>query len=128
MKSISILSLFLLIPGAFAFSQRVVDVKYDQDAQGNYSFSYNNKAWCPYMHGINFTSMENAKSDHPLPFLADVKPGSGKLFKLSKITAADPIQLKYKTRSFKGCLNPVVDTAFTYLLPVAPGKEAQAYE
>jgi Peptidase family M23 len=121
--------LFLTLSGWFlGFSQRAVDVKYDQDAQGNYTFSYNNKAFCDYILQVNFSTLQNAKSDHPLPFVTEVKPGPGKLFKLSKEKAADPIQLKYGFTSFKGCLNPIVDTGFVYVLPIAPGKETQAYE
>jgi hypothetical protein len=36
--------------------------------------------------------------------------------------------VKYKTSYRKGCLNPTVDPGFTYLLPIAPGKEVQAFE
>ena len=128
MKNVFFLSFSILLFTLPAFSQRVVDVKADQDAQGNYSFSSLNKAWCNYILQVNFSTLQNAKSDHPLPFVTEVKPGPGKLFKLSKEKAADPIQLKYGYSSFKGCLNPIVDTGFTYILPIAPGKETQAYE
>jgi hypothetical protein len=118
----------LLFFSTFGFSQRAVDVKYDQDAQGNYVFSYNNKAYCNYILQLNFSVLQNAKSDHPLPFITEVRPGGGKLLKLAKEKTADAIQLKYGYSSFKGCLNPTIDTGFVYLLPIGPGKETQAYE
>jgi Peptidase family M23 len=124
----SFLVFFFLFSGASAFSQRAVDVTYNQDAQGNYTFSCLNKAFCDYILVVNFSTLENAKSDHALPFVIEVKPGPAKLFRLSKEKAADPIQLKYGYSSFKGCLSPVVDTGFVYVLPIAPGKETQAYE
>lgn len=126
MKNVIPFALFFI--SASVFSQRAVDVKYDQDAQGNFVFSYNNKAYCNYVLQLNFSVLENAKSDHPLPFVTEVRSGTGKLLKLSKEKAADPIQLKYGYSTFKGCLNPTVDTGFTYVLPIAPGKETQAYE
>lgn len=121
-----LLSLLFLNPSLF--SQRVIEVKYEQDRQGNYNFSCTNKAYCNYILEINFTTLDNAKPDHVLPYRAVVTPGSNKLFKLSKENANNPVQFKYKISYFKGCLNPQVNTDFTYLLPITPGKEAQAYE
>jgi Peptidase family M23 len=118
----------LLVVSGCAFCQRAVDVNYDQDAQGNYTFSYTNKAFCSYILQINFSTLQNAISDHPLPLVTEVRPGSGKLLRLSKEKAAEPIQLKYGFTSYKGCLHPMVDTGFVYLLPIAPGKETQVYE
>jgi hypothetical protein len=128
MKNIIVLLSLLPFSNGPLFSQRAVDVKYDQDARGNYNFSYLNKAYCNYILQVNFSTLLNARSDHPLPYVVEVKPGSGKLFKLSKEKPSDAIQLKYSFSSFKGCLDPQVDTGFTYVLPIAPGKEAQAYE
>ncbi|HMH32367.1 MAG TPA: M23 family metallopeptidase [Puia sp.] len=108
--------------------QRVIEVKYVQDAQGNYDFICNNKAYCDYILDVNFTSLDNAKADQPLPYHAEVKPGSNKLFRLSKVNPANQLLFKYQVRYNKGCINPKVNQDFTYLLPVAPGKEVQAYE
>jgi Peptidase family M23 len=127
MKNFTFL-LFLSFVTTSLFSQRIIELAYNQDAQGNVTFSCTNHGWCDYILEIDFTSLTNAKADHTLPFQAEIKPGINKLFKLSKENANDPIQFKYKINYFKGCLNPVVDTGFTYLLPIAPGKEAQAYE
>lgn len=125
------------IPFTFALSllaslslsaQRPIDVTYVQDAQGNTVFSCNNKAFCNYVLQFNFTSLANARPDHTMPYQGVVKPGLTRLFKLSKENANTAMQFKYSINFFKGCLNPSVDTGFTYLLPIAPGKEAQAYE
>jgi murein DD-endopeptidase MepM/ murein hydrolase activator NlpD len=128
MKNILLLLSTLLVLQTAAFSQRVVEVSYVRDRQGNYVFSGMNKAYCNYVLTIEFTTLENAKSDRPLPYQAEVKPGLNKLFTLSPEKGGDGIQVKYKSSYRKGCLHPSVNPDFTYLLPVAPGKEVQAYE
>lgn len=128
MKNFVFLVLILIFLPSFLFGQRIIDLSYAEDRQGNYNFSCNNKAYCNYILEIGFTSLDNATCDHPLPYRAVVKPGMNKLFKLSKQRPGDPVQFKYKIGYFSGCLDPKVDTGFTYLLPVSPGKSTQAYE
>jgi hypothetical protein len=77
---------------------------------------------------VRFTSLENAKSDHLLPYIVAVNPGRTTLFKLSKEKTNNLMSFKYKISYYKGCINPPVNPDFTYLLPIAPGKRAQAYE
>ncbi|HEX9513928.1 MAG TPA: peptidoglycan DD-metalloendopeptidase family protein [Puia sp.] len=128
MKNIfSLLSTLLFLQSSL-FSQRTVEVSYAQDGKGNYVFSCINKAFCNYVLSIEFTTLENAQSDHSLPYEAEVRPGLNKLFTLSQVKGTDGIQLKYKSSYRKGCLHPSFSPDFTYLLPIAPGKEAQAYE
>ena len=128
MKNIFFLSILLIFLPRCLFAQRIIDLSYAEDMQGNYNFSCNNKAYCNYILEIGFTSLDNATSDHPLPYRAVVKPGMNKLFKLSKQRPGDPVQFKYKIGYFSGCLDPKVDTGFTFLLPISPGKSTQAYE
>ena len=128
MKNIFLLLSVMLGLSSSLFSQRVIEVSYALDRQGNYIFSCMNRAYCNYVITIEFTTLENAKSDHPLPYEAEVRPGLNKLFTVSQEKGKDGIQLKYKSSYRKGCLHPSVDPGFTYLLPIAPGKEAQAYE
>jgi murein DD-endopeptidase MepM/ murein hydrolase activator NlpD len=132
MKKIAFLSSFFLsaslLPPPSLLAQRPVVVSYSEDAQGNINFSCFNKAYCNYVLQVDFTKLNNAASDHPLPFQAVVKPGNTKLFKLTKQQPADPIQLNYKIAYFKGCLDARADTGFTYLLPLSPGKSSQAYQ
>ncbi|HMH22206.1 MAG TPA: M23 family metallopeptidase [Puia sp.] len=126
-KSYSVL-FFLFLLNLTAISQRVIEVSYQQDAQGNYNFTCINRAYCNYVLLLGFTRFENARSDHALPYMEMVRPGNNKLFKISATNAKDPIQINYKTSYAKGCLDPHVDQDFTYLLPVSPGKQVQAYE
>jgi hypothetical protein len=63
-----------------------------------------------------------------LPYEGEVKPGINKLFTVSPEKTGDEFQVKYKTSFRKGCLITTADPGFTYLLPIAPGKEAQVFE
>jgi murein DD-endopeptidase MepM/ murein hydrolase activator NlpD len=126
MKNIHFL-LLLLAASPALFSQRLIEVSYAQDMKGNINFSCTNRAYCPYVVLVDFSTLENAGADHTLPYEAEVKPGTTRLFTLKKVNANDPIQIRYKSSYHKGCLQPAVNTDFTYLLPIAPGKSAQAY-
>jgi murein DD-endopeptidase MepM/ murein hydrolase activator NlpD len=118
---------FLTLLRLSLFSQRVIDVSYTQDSKGNFVFSCNNKAFCTYVLTINFTTFQNAKADHALPFEGEVKPGINKLFTVSQEGAGE-LQMKYTSSYQKGCLQPALHPEFTYILPVSPGKETQVFE
>lgn len=128
MKNIGLILFFLSFLPLSSFCQRVIEIKYEQDSRGNYQFYCNNNGYCSYIIEINFTSLSNGKSDHEFPYRNAVKPGRTNLFKLTKENMDKSVQFKYTTNFNKGCIHPNVDTNFTYLLPIAPGKEAQAYE
>lgn len=114
-----------LLPSLLA--QKAVDVSYTLDNQGNYHFTCNNKAYCNYVLHVEFTTMTNAKSDHALPFEAEVKPGVSQIFTISPISKAQDTKINFKASSRKGCMSPVPNPDFTYLLPIGPGMEAQAF-
>src|SRR5882757_5172606 len=114
MKNIFLLLSTLLALQSSLFSQRVIEVSYALDRQGNYIFSCMNRAYCTYVLTVDFTTLENAKSDHSLPYEAEVRPGLNKLFTVSPEKGKD-IQLKYKNSYRKGCLHPSVNPDFTYL-------------
>jgi biotin carboxyl carrier protein len=63
-----------------------------------------------------------------MPYRAVVKPGTNRLFVLSREEKTNPAEFKYTFHYIKGCINPTVDTNFTYILPIAAGKQGQAYE
>ena len=127
MKNIFLLIYLLFSSNSLLFSQRIIEVNYEVDKQGNYNFYCRNNGFCNYILEVNFNMLENTRVDHALPYREMVKPGSNKLFKLSKEKADSPFQFKYTVNYTKGCINPVVDTNFTYILPIAPGKESQVY-
>jgi Peptidase family M23 len=125
--------LFLIVYFLYAccfslYAQRVIEVKYQQDAKGGYVFSCVNYAYCNYILDLGFTSFTNVKSDQPLPFHAEVKPGYNKLFTISAIDSQTAIQFKYNSGFQKGCMHPNINRDFTYLFPISPGTSAQVYE
>ncbi|HVV07351.1 MAG TPA: hypothetical protein VHC96_24150 [Puia sp.] len=124
----TILLFLSLLLSSSVFSQRTVEVSYTRDSKGNLFFICNNHAFCTYIVSVEFTTFQNAKSDHTLPYVAEVQPGVNKLFTVSPVKSSDDIQVKYKTGFRKGCFDPKIDTGFTYLLPISPGKETQVYE
>ncbi|MHA4809719.1 M23 family metallopeptidase [Flavitalea flava] len=128
MKNILLSILLLSLLSTSLPAQRVVEVSYTQDAKGNFTFYGTNHAFCNYILQVNFTKLEDGKPDHSLPYLGVVKPGSNKLFTLTRANLNSTIVFNYKTNYNKGCLNPTVNPDFVYLLPLAPGKETQAYE
>lgn len=130
--STTIARLSLLLPFLFLgisglFSQRIVEVKYQQDSRGIASFTAFNHAYCNYILEVHFTTFDNVKSDQPLPYRAEIKPGLNKLFSISAVNPNVPIKFNYASSYNKGCILPNVDTGFIYLLPISAGKEAQAY-
>jgi len=127
MKNIFLAVLYIFFWNISSFSQRVIEINYTVDQQGNYNFTCRNNAFCNYILELNFTTLQNMKCDHALPYRAMMKPGTNKLFKLSKENANDPFQFKYAINYTKGCISPTADTGFTYILPIAPGKETQVY-
>jgi hypothetical protein len=126
-KSLSAVA-FLLLVFVKLFSQRIIEVKYEPDSKGGYIFSCFNNAYCNYILALGFTSFENVKSDRPLPFHAEVKPGYNKLFTITPVRPQDAVQFKYNSSFQKGCMQPVVKHDFIYLFPITPSMNAQVYE
>jgi hypothetical protein len=125
-KTTSLLPLLLLAQTA-VLAQRLIQVSPTQDSKGNYVFNCTNNDYCTYILSLDFPTLTNAKSDHTLPYEAEVRPGVSKLLTISPADPSQDIKFNYKTSSRKGCLHPVVDAGFTYLLPIRPGLETQAY-
>ena len=110
-------------------SHRIV-VKYEKNMRGDYDFTCENKTFCNYIVEVTFPELQNLQPDILLstPIRVTVPPGTRRIFTLRKITQGEPTRMSYRYHTFKGCTNPNVDTGFTYLLPVAPGKETRIFE
>ena len=115
--------ILLLLPRANA--QSTIEVVYEKDNSGVYTFSCRNNGFCPYTVTITFTQLTGLRSSVILPYQTEVRPGQQSLFKLQpQPNQANTFQ--YTFRSIKGCLRPKVDTAVVYLLPASPGKQVSA--
>lgn len=121
----SVLMVFAAIP---AISQRTVEVSYTADKKGDYIFTAFNHAFCTYIVTVRFSQFDNVKADRSLPYRAQVKPGLNTLFALSAVDPIAAVKFNYGSGYTKGCIDARPDTAFTYPLPVKPGREVQAYE
>jgi hypothetical protein len=106
----------------------MIEIKYEADSKGGYVFSCFNNAHCNYILDLGFTSFDNLKSDRPLPFHAEVKPGYNKLFMISAVNPQSPVLFRYNSGFQKGCMHPEVNRDFPYLMPIRPGMNAQVYE
>jgi Peptidase family M23 len=118
----------LILYSLSLFSQKIVEIRYDQDAKGSFVFSCMNNGYCNYILDMGFTVFENVKSDQPLPFHGEIKPGYNKLFTISPIDAQIQTKINFSSTFQKGCMHPVVNPEFTYLYPISPGKSAQVYQ
>lgn len=127
MKKSCLLLLAIVLLQTASFSQRIISVSYSLDKQGRYIFTCNNKDVCNYILHVEFTTMDNAKADHALPYEAEVRPGINTLFTLSPLDTKSDVKLNFKSSFRKGCIKPVVNAGFVYLLPITPGQETQAY-
>src|ERR1700744_2223129 len=75
MKNMCLLLLSLFSLQTTLPSQRIGDVSYSIDRQGQYVFTCNNKDYCPYILHLDFTTLTNARADQALPYEAEVRPG-----------------------------------------------------
>ena len=112
----------------FCLAQRIIQVRYNQDSKGNYDFICENHAFCHYIVEVRVTGLENLHSDQALPYRKEVAPGTTHLFNLIPENQSMAVKFNYSAAYLKGCLQPNPKTDITYLLPLAPGKEAQIYE
>lgn len=122
--------LFLLLNGNLyeGFAQRIVQVKYNQDSKGNYDFICENHVFCHYIVEVRVSGLENLRSDQTLPYRKEVPPGTTHLFNLIPENPGIAVKFNYSATYLKGCLQPNPNINITYLLPLAPGREAQIYE
>lgn len=126
-------TLVLIIHCLFFFhsvlsAQQIVEVKYEADSKGDYKFSCENRGYCNYIVEVTFANLQNLRADFKLPFVGNVRPGSNLLFTLTKENSGLPSDFRFNYRYVKGCIKPKVNTGYTYLLPVASGKEVQSHE
>jgi hypothetical protein len=121
-------ALLLLTFYIHSFSQPLVEVKAEADSHGDYQFTCVNHGYCNYILEIEFSMIQNLRSDFKSTYVGTVSPGQNFLFKLKKEAENQATNFRYTTRFIKGCVTPKINTAYTYLLPIAPGKQTQITE
>ena len=107
---------------------RKIAVRYEKNNRGEYEFYCDNRSFSDYTIEVDFPEFVNLQASFPLPAVNVVPPGSHLMFTLRKATGGTPARFRYHYRSYKGRPSPNIDSNFTYLLPIAPGKETRIYE
>ena len=128
MKQLLLTSIIILSFYSYCFSQSTLEVKYDTDAKGNYSFYCNNNDFCNYILTLDFSGSLNIKTFVFLPYQVVVKPGRTNLLTVQPENPGNSVSLRYSYNFQKGCLNPKVNPDFIYLMPVGKGKESEVFE
>jgi len=104
-------------------------VHWEKNNRGEYEFFCDNNTFSDYTVEVSFTEFVNLQSDMPPPARVEVPPGKNRfLFSLRKASLGSPSRFQYRHKAYKGCPSPKIDTGFTYLLPVAPGKGTRIVE
>lgn len=106
-----------------------IAITYEKDALGQYVFSCRNNAFCNYVVELSFPNLENVRPDMPIPYKMDIPPGTRRMITLSVVTKGSPVHFSHRFKYYKGYLSHAsVDTNYTYLLPVPPGRETHIFE
>ena len=123
-----ILTVLIMLFYSFGFSQKTIEVSYENDGKGNYNFYCENKDFCKYILTIDFTGSINIKTSVFLPYSVAVTPGRTFLLKLQQDTPGNSTTINYTYKYQKGCLNPKINPDFVYLMPTGKGKESEVFE
>jgi len=127
MKKI-LISILVGLTSVSLFSQQNIEVLNEVDSRGNYNFYCINNDYCNYTVMVYFKEISNLRWDIKLPYEAEVTPGRNSLFTLY---VGDPNQnsnFNYGFSYYKGCLKPEVNLNFPFRLPIAVGKQTQAFK
>ena len=108
--------------------QKPIEVSYEKDNSGEYTFIAINNNYCDYTLEVNFPELSNLRSTTAIPYKGVIMPGRHYLFKLTKISKGVTPSFRYKFNYLKGCYNAKVNKDFIYILPIAPGKETNVFK
>jgi hypothetical protein len=109
--------------------QDLIYVHWTKNNRGEYEFFCDNKSFSDYTVEISFYEFINLQANVALPARIEVPPGINRsLFILRKSELGSASHFQYHHKSYKGCPSPKIDTGFTYLLPIAPGKAVRVSE
>jgi hypothetical protein len=112
-----------------AHEQDLIYVHWRKNNRGEYEFFCDNRSYSVYTVEVSFQELINLQTDVILPARVEVTPGMDRfLFVLRKSILGQSSHFQFHHKSYKGCPSPKIDTGFTYLLPVAPGKAARVSE
>lgn len=125
MKKRIFLCFIFTICSSFSKAQGLINVDFRQDPSGKFNIFCNNDAWCNYIVVVSFPQFVNVEASHLLPYRGTVKHGYNKLFDLRTINATVPAGFNIQYLAVKGCEKVIVDSTFSYLMPIAPGNKTE---
>lgn len=120
--------LFFVLIVALAFAEsllaqnREIEISYEADRMGSYTFYSTNNDFCKYTVQITFTDMQNLYLPGSSPYVKEVPPGKSTLFVLRPISEKMSSTFRYSYTYQRGCLVTRPDKSMVYLIPVKPGK------
>lgn len=107
---------------------QLVEVQANYNSIGDVDFIAYNNYQAPLFLNIDFADLENTTFNEPLPYIKRLEPGFNTLFTLQRELDADVPRFHYQIKYFRS--NPLakVNFDFPYLIPLAPGTEAQPFD
>ena len=116
----------LIVVLAFAESllaqNREIEISYETDRMGSYTFYCTNANFCKYTVEITFSNMQNLYLPGGSPYIKEVPTGKSILFVLRPISEKLTSNFSYSYLYHQGCMVTRPDTSMVYLIPVKPGK------
>jgi len=121
----------LIVALAFAESllaqNRKIEISYEKDRMGSYTFYCVNTDFCKYTVEITFTNMQNLYLPGSSPYVKEVSPGNSTLFVLRPISEKLTTNFSYSYTYQRGCMLTRPDTSIVYLIPVKPGNSVAPF-
>ena len=127
MRHLLFFILIICVSANYSKAQEKIEVLYEKDTAGKYIFYCTNENYCTCTIEIYFEQLFNLECNVDLPYKTEVVYGRNRLFTLETIDPSKSSTFKYSYKYVKGCVNPKIDNSFTYLLPIAAGKETEPF-
>ena len=106
---------------------RKIEISYEKDRMGAYTFYCMNTDFCKYTVEITFTNMQNLILPGSSPYVKEVPPGRSILLVLRPISEKVTTNFSYSYTYQRGCMVTRPDTGMVYLIPVKPGNSVSPF-
>jgi hypothetical protein len=109
------------------YAQNVIDVKYSDEKEGQYSFTCVNNGYCDYYVSLDFPVLTGFNYSTSVPVRTTIRRGSQSMTTLTMNNTAPP-QFQYTYNYLKGAPISKLNPDFPYLLPFKPGNSSEVFE
>lgn len=107
---------------------QLVEVQANYNSIGDVDFIAYNNSKAPLFLNIDFADLENTTFNEPLPYIRLLEPGFNSLFTLERDLDADVPRFNYQIKYFRSNPMAQINLNFPYLIPLAPGTDAQPFD